>query len=294
MNGGSRAGKRRLDSAGALGWLSRARFRYAIRNRIASYDNRTVRHRYGGHDLTISLEDPVGEEWYDHDWPVTPEIACLAGSRLKRGARVFDIGAHQAVVALILSRLVGPDGQVLALEAERHNFEVATRNKELNQAENLEVLHAAGGASDGWLSLSGGLNGTVTKNGGIASSRTRALSVDSLADRHGVPDVVFVDVEGYEHEVLRGARRTIESAATDFFVEVHVGHGLELLGGSAEEVLGFFDPARFTRLISPARGELEQYEMGPLEERLEMLADRFFLIALAADGRSQPTAGHVS
>jgi tRNA A58 N-methylase Trm61 len=61
-------------------------------------------------------------------------VAELAGSRLKAGARVFDLGAHQAVVALMLSQLVGHEGEVIALEAERHNFEVAERNRKLNAA----------------------------------------------------------------------------------------------------------------------------------------------------------------
>jgi FkbM family methyltransferase len=283
LNSESPSGRRRLADVGVLAWLSRARFRYAIRHRIASYQNRVVSHTYGGQDLRISLEDPVGEEWYDHDWPVPPEIACLADSRLTHGARVFDIGAHQGVVALMLARLVGTDGQVVALEAEQHNYEVATRNRDLNGADNLEVLHAAGAASDGWLSLSGGLNGTVVRSGGLGSARTQAFSVDSLAERRGSPDVVFIDVEGFEHEVLSGARHTLEGGSTDFFVEVHVGYGLEQLGGSAEQVLAFFDPARFTRLISPAGSELEDYQLGPLEERTEMLADRFFLVALARD-----------
>ena len=89
-------------------WLSRAYFRWSIKRRISSYPNRIARHRYADFELSVSIEDPVAEEWYDHDWPLTPELRALQGSRLEPGARVFDLGAHQAVVALILSRLVGP------------------------------------------------------------------------------------------------------------------------------------------------------------------------------------------
>jgi FkbM family methyltransferase len=272
-----------MADRGVFAWLSRAYFRWTIRRKIARYKDRIVHHSYGGRDLAISLEDPVAEEWYDHDWPLTPELACLRGSRLRDGARVFDLGAHQAVVALILTHLVGPGGEVVAVEAERHNYEVATRNRDLNDARNLEILHAAGAATDGWLSLSGGFNGTVVTGGGSGGARTRALSVDSLTDRYGPPDVVFIDVEGYEHEVLCGAQRTLSAGKTDFFVEVHVGYGLEDLGGSAQAVLDCFDPTRFQRLVSPARGELEDYELGAVEERAEMLVDRFFLVALAID-----------
>ncbi len=61
----------------------------------------------------------MAEGWYDHDWvDVMNEITLLRKSRLKVGARVFDIGAHQAVVALLLSRTVGPTGEVIAVEAD--------------------------------------------------------------------------------------------------------------------------------------------------------------------------------
>jgi len=68
---------------------------------------------------------------------------------------------------------------------------------------------------------------------------------------------------------------------TDFFVEVHVGYGLEHLGGSAQQVLDHFDPACYTRLVSRAGSELEHYELLELGRQPDVLADRFYLLALA-------------
>jgi FkbM family methyltransferase len=271
----------RLARARSLAWLSRAGIRYLVKRRTARYGRRVVSHSYGSQELTISLEDPVAEEWYDYDWPLPPELVRLRESRLVAGARVFDVGAHQGVVALMLSRLAGPEGQVVGVEAERHNFEVACRNRDLNGAGNLELIHAAGAAQDGWLHFSDRLNGTVVKHGRVGLSRVRSLSVDGLAERYGRPDVVFVDVEGFEHEVLSGARRTIAAGASDFFVEVHVGYGLEDLGGSTRLVLEHFDRDDFRLLVSRAGNALDDYELLPLDEHPEVLRDRFFLLALA-------------
>jgi FkbM family methyltransferase len=271
----------RLANVRALAWPARLYFRHTADYKIANYHNRVITHSYGGHQLAISLEDPVAESWYDHDWPLMCELECLCDSRLGPGARVFDIGAHQGIVALILARLVTPSGQVVAVEAERHNFEVAVRNRELNHASNLDVLHAAGGATDGSLYFRGGLNGTVANNGRVGLARVPAVSIDGLAERYGVPDVVFIDVEGYENEVLRGGAHTLAAGKTDFFVEVHVGYGLEALGGSAQAVVDNFDPGQFRRLGSPAGSELERYRFCEVNEQPNLLADRFFLICLA-------------
>lgn len=271
-----------LANVGALAWPSRLYFRRSAQRKIAAFPRRVVHHSFGGYELTISLEDPVGQEWYDHDWPLTPELALLGESRLTAGARVFDLGAHQGVVALMLSRLAGAAGEVIAVEAERHNFEVALRNKQLNGASNLTVLHAAAGASDGTLYFRGGLNGNVARKGRVGLARVRALTVDSLARRYGAPDVVFVDVEGYELEVLRGATSTLANAKTDFFVEVHVGFGLESLGGSAQSLLAQFDRDRYRLLVSAAGSERDRYEFRALDGRSQPPAERFFLVALAA------------
>jgi FkbM family methyltransferase len=275
------ATKVRLANLGAVAWLSRLYFRRSADRKVAGYRKRIVHHEYAGHPLAISLEDPVAEDWYDHDWPMIPELARLCESRLGAGARVFDVGAHQGVVALILSRLVGAAGQVIAVEAERHNFEVATRNRELNEAKNLEIVHAAGGSAGGSLYFRGGLNGSVATHGRVGLARVPAVSIDGLAETYGAPDVVFIDVEGYEQQVLDGAAATITAAGSDFFVEVHVDSGLEALGGSAEAVLERFDPTRFRRLVSPAHSERDEYYFRDLADHPDVVAGRFFLIALS-------------
>ncbi len=47
------------------------------------------------------------------------------------------------------------------------------------------------------------------------------MTIDGLASRFGLPDVVLIDVEGYESHVLAGAANTLALGATDFLVEIH-------------------------------------------------------------------------
>src|SRR5215469_3935234 len=156
------------------------------------YRERKVTHVYGGFLLSIWLTDPLAQGWYDVDWPELPEIALLKTGRLKPGARVFDLGAHQCVVAMMLSRIVGAEGQVVALEANPHNAEVGERNRALNDIAQLKVVHGAAAKQSGTIEFGKGLNGVVAvadRDWGL--QRVRAYSVDELTRKFGRPDTLF-------------------------------------------------------------------------------------------------------
>jgi len=243
------------------------------------------------------LVDPMGEGWYDRDWPELPEIALLKRHGLRPGARVFDIGAHQCVVALMLSKTVGPQGHVLAVEASPENYRAGEQNRKLNGADNCEILHAAGAAKSGTLVFNRGTNGQVDDGSGDwGRMQVEAYSVDDLADRFGVPDVLFIDVEGFECELLQGAQKTL-ARKPDCFVEVHVNAGLEKYGGSVSQVMNLF-PAGYQFFAAPP----DQLFV-PLQEQDPVLKDRFFLVAIANSAESpeyerpvsasRPAAGEV-
>lgn len=257
-----------------------------LRYSRASYRRRRVRHNYGGYDLEVELVDPLGAGWYDHDHPELAEIALLRNYGLRPGARVFDIGAHQCVVALMLARTVGPQGFVLAVEASPENCEAGEQNRKLNGADNCRVLHAAGAAQSGTLVFGRSSNGQVDDGSGEwGQMEVPAYSIDDLAAQFGEPDVLFIDVEGFECDVLRGAQKTL-SRRPDCFVEVHVNVGLEKFGGSVSRVLSLFPPG-YEFLTATQEGTF-----APFDESSPTLLDRFFLIAIAnaRPGSAQPVS----
>jgi FkbM family methyltransferase len=240
-----------------------------------SFDRRVVHHNYAGRAYSIEIADPLGEAWYDHDRGELPELALMSSHRLRVGATVFDIGAHQAVVALMIAGRVGSTGRVVAVEAEPHNAAVARRNVELNRATNIEVMHAAGVQVPGPVRFSPSLNGHIGGQKRLGTIEVRGVSVDELSLDKGVPDVLFIDVEGFELEVLRGASRTLTSKP-DLFVEVHQHVGLEQAGGSAGEVVELVRAAGYERLLVSCG---DGHPFGPLDRGTP--AERFFLVAMA-------------
>jgi len=244
---------------------------------IASHPRRVVEHRYGEVTLRVDLVDPLAAGWYDHDWLPLPEFAVLGRHRLRPGARVFDLGAHQGVVGLMLAHRVGPGGQVVLVEPSPHNVEACRRNAELNRVPWITVHQAALADRDGTIAFNGGLNGQAGELSDYCGLiLVPAVTIDTLTAVYGPPDVVFIDVEGFECRALAGARRTF-AAHPDWFVEVHVGCGLEVAGGSAEQVLGYFPETLFARYVH----EEGDPEPVPLEAAPpEKLRRRFFLTAV--------------
>ncbi len=253
------------DTLAGIPWAVLERFR------VAAFRSRVVTHRYCGHALSLYINDPTARDWYDRDWLEIPELEALRRTALRPGGVVFNIGAHQGVYALIFAADVGTRGKVVAVEAHPHNVAVARRNRELNEAKALEIVHAAAMDRSGTVHFSSRFNGQIQHSGGM---QVPAITVDALSERHGIPDLLFIDVEGAECLVLRGATKTLQRGP-DCFVEVHVGMGLESLGGSIGEVLSFFPPSQYEVRIS---GESPR-SFRPPELDDPLFRDRFFLLA---------------
>ena len=251
------------------------------RARAARFRRRVVTHQYGRSPLTLSLEDPTGAAWYDRDWPQSSELDLLTANRLVSGARVFDLGAHQGVIALMLAAIVGPEGLVIAVEPDASNVAVAERNRRLNHAENVVILHAAVAETSGSIlfdTVEAHLSPrTVTANTKVVS----AVTIDELTARFGVPDVVYVDIEGFEGRALNGAARTI-AETPDWFIEVHAPASLARFESSVDDILGRFRVNGYDLMGASSNNEpFESLEAQPSV----LFGERFFLFARRALSR---------
>jgi len=257
-------------------------------NDSASYP-RTVRHRYNGVELTLSLPDREAAGWYDGDWTSEPVVDFLKQRRLRKDSVVFDIGAHHGIYALMFADVVGTGGKVVAVEANRANVIAAEKNRSLNGALQIRVVHAAGSNAPGTVRFGRGTNGRVDPHNMFEdTAEVRTVTIDELAAEHGRPDVLFIDVEGFECKVLEGGQKTIAASSPDIFIEVHKNCGLEELGGSVDALLKLL-PAGYSLHCCDER----EREPRPFKGRGDPIAaDRFFLLATAgaAEKISRQTA----
>jgi FkbM family methyltransferase len=143
--------------------------------------------------------DPRAENQYARGNYEPDTQAALASLPLD-GRVAWDVGAHIGFFSLVLASRCR---KVIAIEPGADAARRLRTNAELNSAP-IEVIEAAAGAESGMTRLHLAADGRMNRvdSEGVA---VRQVTLDEIAGRHGLPDLVKIDVEGAELEVLSGA-----------------------------------------------------------------------------------------
>jgi FkbM family methyltransferase len=144
---------------------------------------------------------------------------------VRSGMTVLNAGANSGLYCILLSALVGASGHVYAFEPSSENCSRLKQNLALNSCRNVTVVRAAlsdfcGTGSlrydscDARLDAHRFLDRTLSvaaAHGELVPCITLDRYWHELHKENPAPvDLMFMDVEGAELDVLRGARKTIE------------------------------------------------------------------------------------
>jgi FkbM family methyltransferase len=160
------------------------------------------RHRY--RQGVIVSPTPVGPSWKNAD-RATVDVFLYKYSP-QEGDVVFDIGAGWGTEAPTLSRLVGPTGRVVAVEAHPWTCDLLRRTVAANRLENVTVVQAAVSDQPGELNISDLESISNTVMDGTAGHVVEAVTLDDLAKRCGVDriDLLKMNIEGAERLAVCG------------------------------------------------------------------------------------------
>jgi FkbM family methyltransferase len=179
-----------------------------------------IRRAYYARMLRRGTEDP------EPDLPLLTEY-------VRPGDCVADVGAHVGVFTKPLSRLVGPEGLVYAVEPIPATFDVLRSNVRRLGLSNVQTVNCAVSDRDGMLVMEVPLRpsgwedfyraqvvaGSAT--GGPRRVRVASRTIDSLwADTDRPLSLIKCDVEGHELDCLRSARRTVARWKPAWLLEV--------------------------------------------------------------------------
>ena len=149
---------------------------------------------------------------------------------LRTGGVFYDVGAHIGIVSLCAAKLVGPTGTVFAFEADPENAKRIVENVQRNNLDWIEMVSRAAWHSDGCVEFQRASVHSSRNQGGVSTVspadqsdmiRVEAIALDTFAEKHRLPTVIKVDVEGAEAEVLRGSERIFAQAKPILICEVH-------------------------------------------------------------------------
>lgn len=178
------------------------------------------------------LDSHFEKRWSSaHDWwepnLCEPTVQLALRDLCRPGDVVFDVGANHGDLTVLMSRLVGPRGQVCAFEASPRNMPRLQHQLARNGCQNVRITHAAicsdsagrigmeYGSHDGADRLA---DPSVSRK---ADARVERLCLDDYVDHFGVaPKLVKMDIEGAEYDAICGFRRTIDRVRPWMILEV--------------------------------------------------------------------------
>jgi FkbM family methyltransferase len=166
-------------------------------------------------------------------WPADKSAIATAVKDLPRGSLCLDIGAHIGVSAITIAAL-RPDVRVVAFEPMPLAQTRLRQNLAANAITNVDVVEAAVADFAGTVSFNDNGPWSVATFGTVACKAVRLDDLDL-----GTPAFIKIDVEGFEPNVLAGARRLIAEAQPLMLLEFN----------SWALLLHHYDPLTFAAAI---------------------------------------------
>lgn len=169
-------------------------------------------------------------------WRVQPDyesaLAAFLRGRVRPGFCCIDVGANIGIYVMQMARWSSPGGRVIAFEPNPNSFEVLQRHVRMNHLEDcVTLVPLAAGREAGTaqlfdsepgsgLSRLGGANPAIVRP--VSPTDVQLTTIDEYCARSGVrPDLLLVDVEGFEFDVLAGAAETIRRVRPAVVLELH-------------------------------------------------------------------------
>jgi len=202
--------------------------------------------------------DPRAREPFEWFCFRSPEMVRELDGFLAGGAdrrRLVDVGACHGLFALAFTQ-GRPGAAALAVEPSPAAWEILEANVRGNPGARVTPLRTAVGAAPGTVRMRLSwhhLEALPEDAAGAADTEDGTLSIplrtlDDLCDESDFrPDILKIDVEGFEIPALRGARRILRRDRPLLFLEIHPQRIREL-GGSLAELWGLLREADYQPL----------------------------------------------
>jgi FkbM family methyltransferase len=231
---------------------------YSLRHRAVSWISRCLFDRVTytvRHGLIRGMRRKGGLGWIPAG-AQTREEMFWRGLPLT-GLVVYDVGAYHGMLTLFFASRCA---QVIAYEPNEINHARLVENIRLNSLDNVRVRKLGVGAQTGSGTLhyspeiAGG--GTLDPNaiGDVSQAiQITTLDQDIAAFGQPAPDLIKIDIEGWELEALLGARATLDAYHPELFLEMH-GETIREKQRKVHEIVAFLHDAGYQSILHVETG----------------------------------------
>ena len=210
-----------------------------------AFNAKSLPSHFNGKWLRLSVKS-----WAALHQKYEPYMARALHGNLRPGDVFLDVGSHFGLWSVYAAGIIGKTGKVFAFEPSPA-FAVLKENAVLNSR--VQAFNMGLGAQDGeatffeqGTSSSGSFVKAVTvineawqPTVPIAGTKVKIRTLDTLIAELGVrPDLIKVDVEGFEFEVVRGAENILRNIRPVMLIEIHPPQ-LKLSGSSDLALIAF-------------------------------------------------------
>jgi|CXWL01.1.fsa_nt_gi FkbM family methyltransferase len=182
----------------------------------------------------------------DYDAPVADVLRGV----IRPGMTCLNVGANVGIFAMQMAAWSSPDGDVYAFEPNPDTAALLRKHIEMNHLTSRvhvvqEATAAESGTMDFYASGTDGMSRLGSPNPLLAETtvvKVDVTTLDAFCAKEAIrPDVVMMDIEGFELYALRGFQETIRAnPAMEIVVEIHPSSWSDA-GCAADEVRELFD-----------------------------------------------------
>lgn len=185
-----------------------------------------------------------GLEWYvlNLESPEYYEMKFIAKKMINKNETIIEVGSHHGYTTIILSNLA-KKGKVYAIEPFSENIKILKENVKINNLTNVEIIEKAIGSKKERIVVSG--SDGISKTSHKRKEEVETIMLDSFEQIN--PTFIKIDVEGFEGEVLKGAKKILEKTPK-VEIELHT-EILKNFNTSIEEILHYFPKEKYETYI---------------------------------------------
>jgi len=143
-----------------------------------------------------------------------PAVVELLRSSLNKSDTFISIGGNIGSMEIVAAQSVSPTGKIYSFEPDPDLVKIITKNAEINNLKNITVIPKGLGSkqSVGKLYLNTSINrgaSSLHKSVGESYKKIQIERFDTMIHELGIKDIrlILIDVEGWELEVLKGAKK---------------------------------------------------------------------------------------